>query len=428
MISKCWLQKGKNEIQVFEFKKEREKGMRKTPRIDVFLYTAICLILLSPPLYESLIMRLGVLLAMGIWVVLQVYNQHMHISRFGVFVIVYILTSCVRSYLAIGSFMNPRITRIYYYCFFAISQRTVSETQFERYKKVPWSILTVMPIWLLISIGMGMQTPFLFRGLSGSGLLDNHYYSSRGVVGYDYIYAVVICIPVFVALVFSSTFRYRSTRQKLLLIVSLFLNLVLLWIANYGLAIFSLTIGMFIYLMVGKDRKSSVITYLLSFACISGLVYAYLNIGAVISNFGKLFGNSYYAEKIVGLTNTLADGTTYGRIEIYTDALASIFVSPLFGIGFVRGVNTHSEILYALVYYGIPIGCAEMIVFFAPFYGKNFRKMVPKRVLFSTLAIFIIVTLFDPSGVALGPMMFSVYRLLLIDENMHRNVERRIYD
>lgn len=381
-------------------------------RFMVTLLSVITLIIASPPLYNQKSLRMFMVGGMLLWLIVAIFsNPRINLSKQKntILVIMFILISVLYYYIRMGSLINERITRIYYYCFYVIAFDYIEKSQYKNYTRVFWAILMIAPIWLIISIYNGMMVPFLFRGMSGSGIINTSSYYAMGVVGYDYIYAIVVAMPLFLGL--SSKHSNLIRWQRIVVIFNFFLNVTLIYLANYGLAFFALLLGLLLYTLYPnlRDRKANVIITLLLTLLILVII---LNIESILLQLITHISNSYYVEKIMPIYRALSTEENFGRADIWLNALKEILRNPIFGSGFSgSGVNTHSEILYALVYYGVFIGGLEIVILLSPFKGCNFKNGVSAKINRATVFVFLFVVLFNPSGTVLGPIMFAMFKI-----------------
>jgi glycosyltransferase involved in cell wall biosynthesis len=220
-----------------------------------------------------------------------------------------------------------------------------------------------MPIFNFISILFVSNLPFVIRNVFNP---DSPFYQylKFGVVGYDYVFALVILIPIYVyALSLPSNFNKRVLR---LLWVNLLSGVVLTLLSGYTLAVMILAIGSVSILMLRKRKQKNKRKMLL---------YGLLAIGIspfLVYILSLVLRDTAYMQKIDILVRFLKTGEITGaildaRLIAYGKSLTTILHYPLTGLvlfeKIILGSTTsdlvkigqHSAFLDSAAVFGLPM-------------------------------------------------------------------------
>lgn len=399
-----------------------EVQARRGNLTNSLLLTIICVIIVSPPLYSKIVFQIIMSATMALWLIkyfIEILKSgRVPMKTFNMLMLVlgFVFLFLIRHYIDTGSFINGRMTRVYYYCFFAIVATSMNDENIQDYSLPFWSILLLLPIWSIITIKNCLSISELIRYMAGNGLVDKDYYYSIGVMGYDHIYGIVVIIPVLLYLIKNAILKKKY--QRIILWINFLLSIVIVFMANYGLAFFTMIIIFVVYFVCSEDRNRN-----LAILCIIGLlaIVIAVYIVPILKFIMYMLGGTYYEHKILDLVLSLEGQGEYSRIDIWKNCIIEIVRHPLLGIGFSGTVvvNTHSELFYALVYNGIIIGGMELAILFSPFNGFGMLGGNEAKVHTAVLMAFTITSLFDPTGTVIAPLIFIIYRagVLLCREN-----------
>jgi len=194
--------------------------------------------------------------------------------------------------------------------------------------------------------------PFISRYLAGGSIDTFNYYSKIGAIGYDYIYGFVIISPVMFGYCFNKEIAHSS---RMLIIFSFILNSLLLFMANFSMAILLYFTGVLFLLLFKK--KNRIYKFFLMFITIvfSLLVDFRAILRYLLNTLLPLFKSiipSYTFNKLMSLNNLLNNNELSGSIDIRYNKLINnfdIFVNnPIFGnalSGQVLNVGEHAEFI-----------------------------------------------------------------------------------
>jgi glycosyltransferase involved in cell wall biosynthesis len=234
--------------------------------------------------------------------------------------------------------------------------------------------LVLMPIFNIISILFVINMPYVVRNVFNE---TSHYYQylKFGVVGYDYVFSLVIIIPIIIYALWNEENFTMKVRQILWL--NLITGGLLILLSGYTLAILILSIGCGLIYVIRKFNRKHIRRYL--FIC-AGLVLLF---PLIVFFLNILLAKTAYASKIEILVNFLRYGVISGgildaRIIAYGKSLATILKFPLTGLiyhakiilsstsGELIQVGQHSAILDSAAVFGLPLLALLLYMIFHP--------------------------------------------------------------
>jgi len=391
----------------------------------------VSIIIISPPLFNNANIKLLCQLLMLIWIFKALLRRpfaffHPTKGVFAVYILIFI--SVFRYFIDTSAFYNQQYTSIYIYCFFVIVFSTVKNyEELNCYKPILWLLLLIIPIWTIISIQEGLMDPYLFRHLSGSGLADNSYFSSKGVVGYDFIYASVPMITILFGLLFSKAIKKW---QMLILLINLISALFLLYIANYGIAFFAMLISLIVFFSARMKMKTNqeLIIFCSLLFCLSMSVILYYK--EILEWLMRIFANTYYIVKLNSIYEYAIVGNEFGRMETYLSSLKAFINNPLFGIGFNSAyIGMHSVILDKFAELGFFGGLATVVVLLNVFQKKIFKHSgLAFRTNAAVLIANLIIFTFNPMGTVISVIIYAIFavaQIYLTNESVKVRVENK---
>jgi hypothetical protein len=248
-------------------------------------------------------------------------------------------------------------------------------------RKFALFVLILMPLFNFISILFVTNLPFVIRNVFNP---DSPFYRYLrfGVVGYDYIFSLVILIPIYVyALSNPRNFNKQTLR---LLWVNLLSGLVLTLLSGFTLAVMILLFGSAaIFLLRKRHHKNArkILLYFFVAIAVSPLLILILNL---------VLRDTAYMEKIDILIRFLKTGEISGsvldaRLIAYGKSLTTFIHYPLTGLVFFEKIllespttdlvkiGQHSALLDSAAVYGLPMLGVLLYIVFHPIKGM-FQK------------------------------------------------------
>lgn len=163
---------------------------------------------------------------------------------------------------------------------------------------------------------------------SGSAIFDTDHYRAENIGGYEYIYALVILIPLLVYLIHSTEKLWRFINVAILIV-----NILCVYESQYTTALI-LTAVVFLLLLALKNRVAFGISVavLLAFWLFGGLEL----LSRMFLFFSEKIGQEYVADRLLQLSQLFGGGkvsteTSTERLEHYQNQLSLFFKNPLTG-------------------------------------------------------------------------------------------------
>lgn len=227
------------------------------------------------------------------------------------------------------------------------------------FKMVAVVFLIISVITAVFGIRALIIDPFISRYLASGNMETFNYYSKLGAVSYDYIYGFVIISPILIGQYFS---KKNGKKVKLLILISFISNSLLLFMANYTMAIILYGSGIIFTLMFKVKNK-----VLSSLMVILGMMFFLIIdirtvINVIFNKFIPIFEPiipRYTFNKIMSINNIISNNELSGTINIRYEKLIqnlNIFEeSPLFGNALLEGmrVGEHAEFFDVLASGGL---------------------------------------------------------------------------
>lgn len=265
-------------------------------------------------------------------------------------------------------------------CLLAIQiGKTVEEKKFyEEYLTVTALFSAITSITTIIGLEI---YPMASRELaSGTAVYDTEKYTRMNMGGYDYIYAMVIFIPVLMWMIK----RANKWLLKALYIVILLLNVYCVYKSQYTIALICIVIS---FVVVWTDRHN----WLARFAIFSALMLFIFFGFSMISDLFKWASESlegeYLSDRFMQLSQFFAGEnintqTSTERIDHYKEQLEAFWESPLWGHNWFKFdkdyISGHSVILDILGGGGLFAGLLAL-VFNRRIYSLTFSPLEKKE-------------------------------------------------
>lgn len=291
------------------------------------------------------------------------------------------------------------------------------------------TLLFITYITTLIGL---MRYPNAIRTISHTG---NNYYSSLNIGGYDFLYALVLLIPLYVFLIKD---EYIS-KFKRIKYVAIIIGLILLaFLSNFLTALIFSIVGLTLGVYLTKDEISKVTFLYYMFSIIIMMAIMLIPISAyknlliiIISQLQDGFIRVRFLEIYTFINSYSLTGSSLLRQELVNNSWNSFLSSPLYGVGGIYYNNTyligaHSQWIDDLGRYGI-IGIVPLVLFFK-YYLKSTLKMYSRNTLkkayFCTFFLFILLGFINPttSRLTIGIVIFlyAPLKIKLYDINTEK--------
>ncbi|MBO5836933.1 MAG: hypothetical protein J6Q92_03470 [Oscillospiraceae bacterium] len=254
-------------------------------------------------------------------------------------------------------------------CMLAIQiSRTVGDKRFfESYLK----ILAIFVSITCVTTMVGLETyPMASRELaSGTAIYDTARYTKANIGGYDFIYALVLLIPIFFWMI-----KQAKGFWKVAYITALVLDILCIYASQYTTALICVVVALII-MWAQKDKKSAgIFTGVL-------IVFVLLNGLSLLSEFfywaSTVIGQEYTSDRLLQVSQLLSGQkidteTSTDRIDYYTRQIEAFLTSPIWGhnlLGSGARASGHTLVLDVLGGVGI-LGFIPMVWF-----GKKLYRL-----------------------------------------------------
>ncbi|MGB7594383.1 MAG: hypothetical protein WBL80_02310 [Erysipelotrichaceae bacterium] len=353
------------------------KNRRKIYMGNLFSFFAILLMYIVPqtriiPLYNYIQISLFAIWMITAFCLFPAYfkTNNKHILFFGIYTF-YILSVSLFTH---NEAMFRRFFGLIFFLLVYIAFHFYQTNHPHILQKFTLLGLVLMPIFNIISILFVLNLPYVVRNVFNE--TSSYYqYLKFGVVGYDYVFSLVIIIPIIVYALRNEENFNAKVRQILWL--NLITGGLLILLSGYTLAIVILSIGCGLIYILRTFNKKHIRRYLL--IC-TGLA---LSFPLVVFILNIVLAKTAYASKIEILVNFLRYGVISGgildaRLLAYGKSLATILKFPLTGLiyhakiilastsGELILVGQHSAVLDSAAVFGLPLLALLLYMIFHP--------------------------------------------------------------
>jgi hypothetical protein len=247
-------------------------------------------------------------------------------------------------------------------------------------------------------------------------------YSRMGVGGYEFIYFLVILIPVLLFIFFKDNFKIKK-RYRALGIVIIFIFSVNVILANYSTALILLILGYYFIFFLNKIKQTRILFYLLLFILFY-ISFNFISIVTVDFLLDNLDENSRNFSRLLEIKDYLISGASGDSINARNSAFKKsidvFFENPMLGIalepletnssGQVTGFGQHSQILDTFALYGIIIGVIQIWLYSYPIYSRLIAvKGYINGLSLSILIIFLILITINVATPSIGFAVFFIF-------------------
>lgn len=224
--------------------------------------------------------------------------------------------------------------------------RTIQDKHF--FKDYLFVMTLIISITCITTMIGHEQYPMASRELaSGSAIYDTDIYLRMNIGGYDFIYGLVLLIPLFWWMRNRETSRFR----KIVYTVALVLDVLCIYSSQYTIALICVVVTFLMIWMLKNRKNASIATAIL-------IVFLLCNGLDLLSQLfrwaSQHIGMDYVSDRLMQVSQLLGGhsintGTSDKRIMHYKEQLATFSHAPLFGkniFDFTRSaVSGHSLIL-----------------------------------------------------------------------------------
>lgn len=307
----------------------------------------------------------------------------------------------------------------------------------KRFDKNLFVYLTLLYLITLIStIGVLSTDGLAARTLTSSSSDPDaiNAYKLKNVGSFDFIYSLLLLIPMIGGFIKASFFKSRG--KALFFLGFQLLLIVCVIMSNFTTALILLFVDIMLLLLIGRAKMT-----LSKFVVISVvvMVLAPALLILFIQQMVSLTDSIYAADKLTGLLAVSAGsedvGEVYTRTDLIQASIHSFFSNPIFGVGGwypISGVPSpkigyHSQFIDEFARYGI-IGAGPLLLFFrnifSIIYKQNGNKEFYKNIVFVPLLLFTILSFLNP--VFDNIMMISIFIYVPLTDRFIR-YENTIY-
>lgn len=323
---------------------------------------------LSPPLSYGLLWRLLALLAIGVWLLLELASSRSVLLRPNLIVLGAV---ALAFYTAMIEWIVPdaapinRHFQVWMVLFFLLVGESFRRGREGDARLCFWLVLLLLPLWSLMTL-YGLET-------MGTGVARRVTRSSaeaielteQGIGGFSLVYTIVLCLP----FLFYFSVRPQSLVRRIqgkwarravygLLMANVLLGGLLVLRAGYTIALMLATIVVAVLLLV-RSRRLVPLTLTI---CLSGLLVlgGGLALGPILNVLQAATEGTEYGAKVQDLQVSLEQGesagTVEGRTERYVRSAGLFLKNPVLGTLKFDDVGKHSAILDRFAQYGFGFG------------------------------------------------------------------------
>lgn len=341
--------------------------------------------------------------------------------RFAIYV--YLSYTIVLAYIAGNGSIGNR--------FFELSQLPLFYMAYEKNKLSGRNkdniliIKLVAPFVLItsfITIMAYSSNPYISRSIKASG--EGVEYLKQGIGGYEFIYFLVILVPILLFVLFSRNHSVNKKYRFLGIGCGLLfgINIVL---SNYSTAFFLLILGIFMKLFFNRIKYSNIFFYglILIIVMISFQPLMTFFLDTLI----EILGNSNNISRVLEIKELLLSGDSgisiEARNETFMESFNLFLQYPMFGIvtepishnmyGEIIGFGQHSQVLDTFAMYGLIIGLLQFYVYLYPLVARlKYAKGLISGFSLTILIIFLILITINNATPSIGFAVFFIFPTL----------------
>lgn len=336
----------------------------------------VCLWAIAPFMAYGDVYRLIVLLAVGVWALLELARPGGGILlRPTVPVLIaalYIAYTAVTEMLLGYEGDVVQHIQVWILLFFLVFYES-RRKNVRSMEPIFWLVLATLPVWLYTTYsGIDAFGSHAARLQTRSSEVAREL-SSAGVGGYSLVYGTVLMLPVVAMLLINSS-RFLpierpawlrsvpviSSLVRVLLLATLVLGTLVVLRAGYSIAIV-LAVSC-LALSVFFKKRSPVFLFLVPLIGVSAYIFFDFALIPLLKALAPATEGTPYYRKILDIVATLqsdqSQGTAADRVERYRRSFELFLANPLFGVISDADVGKHSAYLDAFARYGVFVGSA----------------------------------------------------------------------
>jgi hypothetical protein len=288
--------------------------------------------------------------------------------------------------------------------------------------------LCIYPVWIINSLLSYASNLYLARALAGSNMVDEYYWSLKGVGGYGMIYSLVFYSLVLLYLLLTYKKNLKGIRL-LLVIFNYLISVVTVINAGYSIALLALILGTMTLLLIRNNNVFNIIKIICITLAIVLVVDLFLD--QILQYLVNITQSTLYETKVADIIYSFQSDNTSGTLNnrwiFYQGSLDNFKEHLLFGTS-IHGYldyGGHSFLLDILSMFGLFGGLSVCYLLF------NFNiKCIKGNKAFSLSITLLITLLFicltNKLVAAMGPVLYVIYPFIVnleggIYEKYHKN-------
>jgi hypothetical protein len=262
--------------------------------------------------------------------------------------------------------------------------------------------------------------PFISRSIrasQGEGIE----YLKMGVGGYEFIYFLVILVPILIFVLFNRN-RSISKRYKFLGIGATGLFGVNIVLSNFSTAFFLLLLGIIIRLFFYRFKYSYVFIYVLLLLLI--MISFQPLITFILDFLADNLGDSNNVSRVIEIKDLLINGESGTSIEarndVFLESIYLFFENPIFGIitepinrnshGQIIGFGQHSQVLDTFALYGLFIGLLQLYVYLNPLFARlKYSRGIVSGFTLAIMIVFLFIITINNTTPSVGFAVFFIF-------------------
>jgi len=271
----------------------------------------------------------------------------------------------------------------------------------------------------IMTIYAYQSNPYISRAVK-AGTEEGNQALSQGVGGYEFVYAIVIILPVLLVLLLQKKY-IMNIKSKIILFIIGCLFAINIILSNYSIAFILLILSTIMIILIRKLNIAWISVYISIIVVLLFLNISYLASG-LFGLFSDFFGDTMNASRMAELNQLFAKNEVGNSLEArsytYNRSLEAFLESPIFGdvnkelstnIG-LTGFGQHSQILDCFALFGFFIGILQLYLFCKPFIIRmRTTDATLKKLSFIILTIFVLLIFFNNITPSIGFAAFFVF-------------------
>lgn len=262
--------------------------------------------------------------------------------------------------------------------------------------------------------------PFISRTIKSSQG-EGIQYLKMGVGGYEFIYFLVILVPILIFVLFNKN-RSIPKRYKFVGIVATSLFGVNIVLSNFSTAFFLLLLGIIIRLFFYRIKYSYVFIYILLLLLI--MISFQPLITFILDFLADNLGDSNNVSRVLEIKDLLINGESGTSIEarndVFLESIYLFFENPTFGIitepinrnnyGQITGFGQHSQVFDTFALYGLLIGLLQLYIYLKPLIARlKYTRGIVSGFTLAIMIVFLIIITINNATPSVGFAVFFIF-------------------